>query len=394
MKSDSASGGAHVMSDAASAYLDALRALGANLVIASHLLALQFGIKAVFPFGSLGVTIFFLLSGFLIMQSLLNRARAATPQLPGFLADRVARILTPYVPALVLIALTDALLIHTRHGLDDGLNSGALAFLGNLFLLQDHSVFQLAEIAGLSLPWRIRPYNTAEPFWTVAIEMWIYGAMGLFFFCVLRRERIARMPLLILTAVSVPVFVWNAAAGGGRSLTLIWLLGACAGLIFHRWREQNYANTVAVGITVALFGLVALLGRATKAGFQPYDLQTAALIALVMFGVLAALMGISRSSITAKRMSGYCASYSYSLYLLHNTVLIVVLEVFQIEQAWLRTALAVLLAHGVSYLLYLTFERHYRMVGCWLRPHFQRVLGSVSGSRAQISAAGEVNPAP
>lgn len=85
----------HAMSDMASAYLDALRALGANLVIASHVFALYFGIRDPYGLGNLGVAVFFLLSGFLIMQSMLNWLNRPEPRLPGFLADRVARIMTP-----------------------------------------------------------------------------------------------------------------------------------------------------------------------------------------------------------------------------------------------------------------------------------------------------------
>src|SRR5688572_3464282 len=123
----------HAMSDMASAYLDALRAAGANLVIASHVLVMYFGIIDRHRFGYLGVAIFFLLSGFLIMQSMLNWLNKPEPRLPGFIADRVARILTPYAPALVLIALVNVALIDANHG-QGGANTGVIAFLGNLLM--------------------------------------------------------------------------------------------------------------------------------------------------------------------------------------------------------------------------------------------------------------------
>jgi len=112
------------ISDAGSAYLDGLRALGANLVIVAHVLALYFGIKR-YPFGSLGVTIFFLLSGFLIMQSMLSRAARPGVHVPAFMADRTARILTPYVPALVVIALANLAFIDGRKG-DEAMDMKAL----------------------------------------------------------------------------------------------------------------------------------------------------------------------------------------------------------------------------------------------------------------------------
>ena len=228
----------HAMSDMASAYLDALRAAGANLVIAAHVLTLYFGIRDPYALGSLGVAVFFLLSGFLIMQSMLNWLNKPEPRLPGFIADRAARIMTPYLPALVFVAVANVTLIRSTYG-PAGQSTGVLAFMGNLLLLQDHAVFQGLEFARIDFPWRIRPYNSAEPFWTVAIEMWIYVSVGLFFFCLLQREKIDRSVGIALAAIAFPVLIWNAAAGGGKSLSLIWLLGALAGYLFRLWRAKG-----------------------------------------------------------------------------------------------------------------------------------------------------------
>jgi peptidoglycan/LPS O-acetylase OafA/YrhL len=381
------------MSEMASTYLDALRAAGANLVIASHILALYFGIRDPYSLGNLGVAIFFLLSGFLIMQSMLNWLNKPEPRVPGFLADRVARIMTPYVPALILIAFFNLTLIHTDHS-QGGTNTGVLTFVGNLLLLQDHAVFQGLELAGIDLPWRIRSYNSAEPFWTVAIEMWIYVSMGLFFFCLLKRERINQWLGLALVATAAPVLIWNAAAGGGKSLSLIWLLGAMAGYLFHLWRANGYANIRSVATAVTAFSLLALTGRAGKVGFQPYDLQSAILMAMIMFGVLALLISVQRVPTALRGSVKFLASYSYSLYLIHNTVLILVLEHVTIERTWVKVAIAVVAAHGCAYLLYLTFERHYRIVGRWLRPKFERALAPRADALTTPVAADLVTGGP
>lgn len=380
----------HAMSDMASAYLDALRAAGANLVIASHVLALYFGIEDRYALGNLGVAVFFLLSGFLIMQSMLNWLNKPEPRLPGFIADRVARIMTPYVPALVLIALANLVVIDSNHGLG-GQNTGLITFLGNLFLLQDHAVFQGLEFAGIDFAWRIRSYNSAEPFWTVAIEMWIYVSMALFFFCVLKREKIDRLLGFALAAIALPVLIWNAAAGGGRSLSLIWLLGAIAGYLFHLWRANNYANIRSVATTISLFGAIALIGRTGKIGFHPFDFQTATLMAMIMFGVLALMMCVKSTSAALRGSVNFLASYSYSLYLIHNTVLIIVLENIRTRSVWAHVVIAVVTAHSCSYLLYITFERHYRIVGRWLRPKFERVFtprGVSRSTTAELVAGG------
>lgn len=373
------------LGDAATVYLDALRAIASNLVIAAHVLLLYFGIKDPYSLGNFGVAIFFLLSGFLITQSMMNWTKKPEPHFPGFLADRVARIFTPYIPALIVIVFANLTLIGEYTG-NEGHNTGLLPFFGNLLMLQDHSVFQLAQMAGIELPWRIRPYNGAEPFWTVAIEMWIYVSMGLFFFCLVRRERIDKRYLIALTLISFPVLVWNAAAGGGKSLTLIWLLGAAAGYLFYEMRHAiSNPNVRGIGIAMIIFGAIGLAGRIGKVGFQPYDVQSAALIGMLMFGVLACLTCVSRVPKALARASEFLASYSYSLYLIHNTVLIVAVEWLDFGSLWLSIACGVVLSHLTAFALYLAFERHYRSVARWLRPKFERALLPASARAAEPS---------
>ena len=171
--------------------------------------------------------------------------------------------------------------------------------------------------------------------------MWIYVSAGLFVFCLIEREKIARPSVAVLVLLSVPVLVWNAAAGGGKTLTLTWLLGAIAGLLFHLWRANSYANIRSIGGAIALGSLVALVGRIGKAGFDPYDFQCATLLAMLMFGVLAVLMSVKSVPAIIQRPAQFLAAYSYSLYLIHNTILIVVFQNVQMENLWAKIAISV-----------------------------------------------------
>ena len=205
---------------ASAAWLDLLRAAAAQWVVFAHLQQMYPSAGLRYISGDLAVIVFFLLSNFLITQSLLKRRRAAGPQLPGFLADRVARIMTPYVPALLVIALVDALFIDAPHIGAPGQSQGLWAVLGNLLMLQDYPLFQILDPSGRAMASRIRPYHSAEPFWTVAVEMWIYVAIGVAFFAG-RGERLRRGWAEGLLALSLSVLVWNAAAGAGKSLNLV-----------------------------------------------------------------------------------------------------------------------------------------------------------------------------
>jgi peptidoglycan/LPS O-acetylase OafA/YrhL len=363
-------------------YLDAVRACAANWVVLAHLLGV-FKLKwLTYQGGGLGVVIFFLLSGFLISQSMVKRLRTPVPRLPGFLADRVARIMTPYVPALVFVCLVDAVLLHNRFGAPDGLAQGPLAFLGNLLMLEDYPLFQLAEVARLNLDGRIRPYNSAEPFWTVAIEFWLYVAVGLLFFCLVLGESIRHRWLWPLLLLSLPVLLWNAAAGAGKSLSLIWLAGALAGVALAPLpRVLGPRRSRAVAWSMLVFGLLAFTGHVRKSGFDPYTLQTACLIALMLFAPYLYLQSIQHISGWMARPWTALASYSYSLYLIHNTAIAVVWTAVGGHAGTGALLASVLLAHALALFLYWSCERHYRSVGRWLRPVLTRSMALARRSK-------------
>jgi peptidoglycan/LPS O-acetylase OafA/YrhL len=376
-------------SPSATAFLDTLRFIAANLVMLSHILLVFYDNKVTYKGRGVAVIILFVLSGFLITRSLMHRARKPGAHLAAFLADRVARIMTPFVAVLLIIALLNATVIHTNWSLD-GLSTGFLALLGNLFLLFDYPIFQLLDIAHVDVWWRIRPYNTAEPFWTVAIEFWIYIAASLLVFGVLLRERIRPVYLWGLALVSVPVVIWNAADGAGKALTLVWIVGGMAGfLIVSMGTDSKAARSKALAACLVMFGAVALAGRTVKLGFDPYDLQTAFLMTVVFFGIFLRLNQAATVWSMPASLAKFFASYSYSLYLVHNTVLVIVFE----NTAGLPRALAigigVVLAHAAALLIYHSFEKHHRAVGTYLRPIFTRHL-----MRADAVSAPEPHVSP
>ena len=74
---------------------------------------------------------------------------------------------------------------------------------------------------------------------------------------------------------------------------------------------------------------------------------------MIMFGALALLIGVRRPLSILQRPFALFASYSYSLYLLHNTILIVVLERVSGDRMWLKVILGVIAAHLCAIALYL-----------------------------------------
>jgi peptidoglycan/LPS O-acetylase OafA/YrhL len=359
-------------SPSATAFLDTLRFIAANLVLLSHILLVFFDNQVTYQGRGVAVIILFVLSGFLITRSLMYRAKKPGPHMAAFLADRVARIMTPLVPVLLIIAALNATVIHTNWSLD-GLSTGFIALLGNLLLLFDYPLFQLLDIAHVDVWWRIRPYNTAEPFWTVAIEFWIYIAASLLVFGVLLREKVRPVYLWGLALVSLPVVIWNAADGAGKALSLVWLVGGMAGfLVVYIGTDSKVARSKSLALCVVLFGALALAARVFKHGFDPYDLQTAFLMTVMFFGVFLRLNQAGRVWKVPATLAKFFASYSYSLYLVHNTVLVLVFENTVGLPKALSIGIGVVLAHAAALLVYHSFEKHHRAVGTFLRPIFAR----------------------
>ena len=345
------------------ALLDLLRAVGANLVLFGHT-ADVFGIAHTVSLGQIGVGIFFILSGFLIFQSSLKRIQEPQPYFAPYMIDRFARIFTAYIPALIFVAALNAAVNLGDWG-QPGLSHGPLAFLGNLFLLQDYPLFQLGHRAfgdGLF----IRTYNAAEPFWTIPIEFWIYVLFGLGFFGLVARERLKRPLWIVLGAVALPVVLWNVAAGGGNGLTLVWVVGAMGAYIWVR-ASRRIENKAQIGLVIVGASLVCIAGRGIKTGWNFQDLGIVLCEAALVLGLLSLMQGIPSLPRVVRKSCTLLASYSYSLYLIHNTVLILVWHLSSGAPTPAALAAAFIAMHAAAIVLYLAFERHHRQVAHWLK---------------------------
>lgn len=364
-----------VIPAAAQVYLDALRAGAANLVVVAHILLLFFHDTHEFRGGGLAVVVFFLLSGFLVTWSALGKLDSRAFEFPGFMADRMARILTPYLPALFLVMLVNALWIEVRLG-SPGVNMGPWAALGNALMVQDHPVFQALEMVRGQVTWRIRPYNTAEPFWTVAIEFWLYVVFGAFFFAFIKKEPVRRWALWALLLPGLPVFLWNLGGGAGKCLSLVWCLGSMGALLSRRVVFlMPAARLRRLGLGLLALATVAIGAKVKKYGFDAHDFQMAALVGVLLYGGL--LCCCSARSVPGGLARGiqFLAAYSYSLYLVHNTVLVIFREQLKGLAPWLVIALAVAAAHLLAYGLYLLFERHHKQVARRLQPRLAALFG-------------------
>jgi peptidoglycan/LPS O-acetylase OafA/YrhL len=162
----------------------------------------------------------------------------------------------------------------------------------------------------------ITSIGSGRPFWTIAIEWWLYIWFGFFVLAILNQNKIRIHYLVIFILLSILPF-YNAIGGRGGGLTITWVLGCFAYLLYGHYTKLIIPKFVKVMLLFGIFIIVILRLMITK---EAYDTSLSFFLAifLVIFLDLSRQVRISQSFV---RVSRFIASYSFSLYLFHYTIL-------------------------------------------------------------------------
>jgi len=346
-------------------YLDLVRAFAAGLVLIDHihwLTGAPTRVLGIAP-GTLGVTVFFLVSGFLIDRSV--HGHKADYGLREFLIERASRIYVCFVPALVFTAVLVSALVDSPDFVG-GPHTGAWQFIGNLLMLQGYPAFQLARRAGLDSPWFVQPYALAEPYWTIPIELFLYVAFGVAFFVLVKRTAKLTTPLTAALAVAALPVLYHAATGWGECLSLVWLLGVLGSRWFHR-QEQNGQRTGSILVLMAVAAV--LLGlRLLSRGGEFYDLQKALFLGVLLLG---GLQLAARAEWLAARIvrvpAAFFANTSYALYLTHNVIVGWAVMHFGKQLSLVQLSAVIVACQLCAWTFWWMFDRHHKRVATWLK---------------------------
>lgn len=287
------------------AALDALRFLAAMCVLAYHYFAVNHeawgrptadsfpNLQPVVAFGSFGVQLFFVISGFVILMSAWGRG------LRAFTASRVGRLFPAYWLSIVLVLLL--VLVVAPGSKDVGLSDTA---------------------ANLTMAQRAFGVQDLEPvYWTLWAELRFYILIGLLLAVGMTRNR------LIAFATVWPVLAAIAVRSGNETLTTV-LVGSDAPLfaggmmLYLLLRERRtVAPWLVLGLNVALACFMS--GRSQSLRIessttlsitpQSYWIAIVACFALVMAVTLTPLGRLSWRWLTV------AGALTYPLYLLHSS---------------------------------------------------------------------------
>ncbi|MBP6096257.1 MAG: acyltransferase [Methyloversatilis sp.] len=368
------------MTPSQASLLDSLRAAAAQIVLIGHIYSLVLRPGHTLGIGDLGVVVFFVLSGFLIGYTTLNRCSRSDYDLRRYLADRFCRIFVPYLPALVLILLIDSAVFawtDTRTYIE---HYTLQDFVASLLMLQQHPAgLFFDEILGAS-SLKLSTFSSARPLWTVAVEWWLYLVFGLLVFRARQIVSSRSWQLLFIVCASVPLF--NAVAGTGAGLSLVWFVMCGLAWIYWRGRERIDTGIAAImngagpvrgflrAAPVLLLLLIAarLLWTGLLETRQPferllfYDFNLYGLI-MALCVVLFLLEGTTTRG-GRSRIARFIADYSYSLYLIHYSV-IFMLHAFDLTSGsdLLDLLMYLIVCNIAAIMFWYVFERHYRRFG-------------------------------
>jgi peptidoglycan/LPS O-acetylase OafA/YrhL len=255
-------------------------------------------------FGKQAVMVFFVMSGFLVGNSVLEQIAANRFRWSRYLLRRLTRLYIALVPALVLGAIWDAVSLHVFH-VGQLSDTGSLAthftlrnWIGNLFFTQGILV---------------DTFGSNGPLWSLTCELVYYLAFPLLAAAALRSS--ARPVKRLAWGFAGAVLL---ALSGGfiASYFVMWLAGVVAARAPSPTRRAGLVVGVvgSAGLATALL----LIGTdLSRVGWR-WDLTVAMPSAILVW----ALRALPPSRGLWSRGAGHLADSSYTLYLAHAPALV------------------------------------------------------------------------
>jgi peptidoglycan/LPS O-acetylase OafA/YrhL len=345
--------------------ISALRGLAALQVAAAHLRAeiypglrtledpslAYMGLAFITGFAHQAVVVFFLISGWLVGGSLMNRL--GKPQaLAHYAIDRFTRLWTVLLPTLLLSLGVGLVMGAAAPGPIDfnpANEFSATALAGNLLGLQTVTV---PEFGG------------NYPLWSLAHETWYYIQFPLLLLViagggVLRRAAAAAALILLLATLRDMISLYFA----------VWLLGAA----FSRIRVDcgKTVQALLLVVTLALFVYYRLRGSNDDLvpGSFVQDIICSIPFLLLLASFQQPVDTAAPGYVRANRVAVFFSEFSFSLYVVHVPVIYLMRHLGQqflgrerldpnaaADFLWYAVLLGVLVL--AAYLFYLLFERH------------------------------------
>ena len=360
-------------------HLDLARGIAAIMVMIGHLRSYLFVAPSeleyvsltdklfyfVTGFGREAVVTFFVLSGFFITKSIVGMVDRNQWSWHSYLINRLARLWTVLIPALLLTLLWDQLGItltgsgyyagdfleqYERGPSAPGIELGLLTFFGNVFFLQN------IETA---------VYGTNFPLWSLSYEFWYYILFPLAFVPFVTKQnlikKICSAVLFCLLVAWLPKDV--------LLLGFVWLCGSAVYYINSRSSlAEKFHHPIVLVLSFLALGMVLTVSRV---GILNQGIVVDLLIGVAFSLVMLGLIPRKPRQKAYGAVATVSSNMSYSLYLVHDSFIAFIAcyflhnKVVPISLSMFAIFCVITLVY--SYLVYWCFERNTKNVAALAR---------------------------
>jgi peptidoglycan/LPS O-acetylase OafA/YrhL len=296
---------------------------------------------------NVGVLLFFILSGFVIAHTLSTKSDSDDYGIAAFGIERFARIYTAFLPAIILIAAADYFMQWIGHSLQGDPND-LRTLLGNITMRQ-----------GLPSRWGVSTFGSAGHLTSVALEFHIYFFVGAIFFLLKGRNVLICAVVAILFS-KFPLGYVSGIPDSDRALFVMWLAGFAAYYVVKSIRLDEKQTLPAAAAFIGMTWYWASHRTPNDYDLSNYSALTLAFLALVIF-----TQGVRVLPERVTRAISFAARYSFSLFLVHFTIVKIVLLIPVSPLA--RIAVAILVANLLAVAFWYFFERHYQEVAAAIK---------------------------
>ncbi len=365
-----------------SVYLDVVRFLAAVLVYLWHSNQ-RFLIESPLPasdFGHSSVIVFFVLSGFVIAY--VTDTKEST--VATYAASRISRVFSVAIPAIVITLVLDGI----GRRLDPEIYSGYpydqfLARIGGSLLMANE--LWLISITSFS----------NVPYWSICYEWWYYVTFAMVVFLPPRMGLLAATvmmliigPKLILLApvwwMGVLLYRWRLPLQLSVTTSWAFVVISVAGIVaFHRFGISHMAGEWLKGVIGG-----DLHRSLTFSKDFPADYLLGALVFLNFAGMRNVAAAGGGALISIERPVRFLASYTFTLYLLHQPLFLFWAAVVRGNPAtpWYWAGVTALTALSVGVVGSFTENRRH-LLRAWMLPCFRRWENETSSAYSRGTKA-------
>jgi len=381
MQHSSAQAPTHLRSPhgAASVHLDALRGIAAVGVCLSHLRDFFFRdypelphhnaplalIYLVTGLGHQWVIIFFVLSGYLVGGSVLRSMAIDNWSWRSYLLNRMTRLYTVLIPALVLGGLLDVAGIHLFG--NAGIYAGKTDTHELLYPIAGRLTLPIlagnyAFLQGIYVP----TFGSNGPLWSLSNEFWYYIAFPFLALVLWRRSSVPQRLVNGALLVVVVLFIRPPIA----LLGLTWLMGVAIHYLPQLPADNVYLRRLSmIGAALGCFVALAWCKQTHNPGADY-------ILGAVVAGLIYIVLSCSRTPMPKayKSTAHVLSRSSYTLYLVH-VPLLVILAALIAEARWLPTPRHMLAGCAIfafvmlyAQVVWFFFEKRTDTIRGWIKP--------------------------